>query len=125
MVIGLRMGLTALNALNNGGWFGLTCVAMLRCSPPDSCVLDGIQSSSGCTMGKNNISVIEGNGVSVTFQSGLKTRQITLKPEIYEKIKKSMSSDAEHTIPDHEDEVMVSHLIEADEEELFVITLKL
>lgn len=36
-----------------------------------------------------------------------------------------MSSDAEHIIPDHEDDVMVSHLIEADEEELFVITIKI
>ncbi len=124
MVIGLRMGLNALNTHNSKGWFGLNCITTLRWSPPDSCVLDGIQSSSGCTMGKKNISVKEGKGVSAMFQSGSKILQITLRPEVYEEIKQAMSPEAEHTIPDHENKSLVKHLIEAEDEELFTTTLQ-
>lgn len=122
MIIGLRIGLTALCILDSKGWFGLTCTATLHWSPPDSCVLDGIQSSSGCTMGKRNITVKEGHGISATFQSGLKTLQITLKPEIYAKIKEAMSPDAEHTIPNHSNDNLIHKLMDAKDDELFTIT---
>jgi formylmethanofuran dehydrogenase subunit E len=68
MVIGLRMGLIALRLLDSKGWFGLTCTATLEWSPPDSCVLDGIQISSGFTMGKRNLTLKEGKDISAEFQ---------------------------------------------------------
>jgi formylmethanofuran dehydrogenase subunit E len=118
------MGLRALNTFNSEGWFGLNCVTTLRWSPPESCVLDGIQSSSGCTMGKKNISVKEGKGVSAMFQSGSKRLQITLRPEVYKEIKQAMSPEAEQTKPDHENKSLVKHLIDAKDEELFIITIQ-
>ena len=124
MIIGLRIGLTALRALDSEGWFGLTCTATLHWSPPDSCLLDGIQSSSGCTMGKRNLIVKEGHGISAIFHSGSKTLQITLKPEIYAEIKQAMSPDAEHTTPNHSNETLVNQLIQADDQELFTTTNK-
>ena len=124
MIIGLRIGLTALRALDSEGWFGLTCTATLHWSPPDSCLLDGIQSSSGCTMGKRNLIVKEGHGISAIFHSGSKTLQITLKPEVYAEIKQAMSPDAEHTTPNHSNETLVNQLIQADDHELFTITNK-
>jgi len=124
MIIGLRIGLTALRALDSEGWFGLTCTATLHWSPPDSCLLDGIQSSSGCTMGKRNLIVKEGHGISAIFHSGSKTLQITLKPEVYAEIKQAMSPDAEHTTPNHSNETLVNQLIQADDQELFTTTNK-
>ena len=37
---------------------------------PDACVLDGIQVSTGFTLGKHNIEVEEKRGVSATFKHG-------------------------------------------------------
>lgn len=51
MIIGLRMGLTALDKLDSRGWLGIRCQAFLRWAPPDSCVIDGVQSSTGCPWG--------------------------------------------------------------------------
>lgn len=57
MVVGLRMGLTALRELEVRGWFEIRCNVELTWRLPDSCVIDGIQSSTGCTMGRRNIEV--------------------------------------------------------------------
>jgi len=73
MVVGLRMGLAALRRLEAPGWFGLRCVAMLRWGPPDS-VIDGIQVSTGCTMGKRNMEVREREGIAAVFTMDNGTR---------------------------------------------------
>jgi len=116
MVIGLRMGLTALEMLNCKGWFDLECEVKLHWNPPDSCVIDGIQSSTGCTMGKKNISVVEQSGVMACFRSGEKVLTLVLRHEVISKIKDNM---VDEDIP-HD---MIEDIEEADLEELFEITL--
>ena len=93
MTIGLRMGLTALEMLDCKGWFDLSCELKLHWCPPDSCVIDGIQSSTGCTMGKRNISVVEQEGVEACFHSKDKMLSIRLKPEVSERIKNNMTDE--------------------------------
>ncbi len=63
LVVGLRMGLAALKQLDAKGWFDLRCRVFLKLKPPDSCVVDGIQISTGCTMGKRNIEIEERDGI--------------------------------------------------------------
>ena len=116
MVIGLRMGLTALEMLDCKGWFDLECEVRLQWNPPDSCVIDGIQSSTGCTMGKKNISVIEEPGVMASFISGENELTIVLKSEVISKIRDNMIGE---DIP-HE---MIKEIEKADLSELFDITL--
>lgn len=41
--------------------------------PPNSCIIDGIQNSTGCTTGKRNITV---------FRKGDKLLEITMNPEV-------------------------------------------
>ena len=43
MIVGLRMGLSALNHFDTKGWFGLECVVKLKWAPPDCCVIDGFR----------------------------------------------------------------------------------
>jgi len=64
MVIGFKIGLAALRTLDSKGWFDVNCCVNLRQRPPDSCIIDGIQSSSGCTMEKHNITVEEREGLN-------------------------------------------------------------
>ena len=116
MVIGLRMGLTALEMLDCKGWFDLECEVRLHWNPPDSCVIDGIQSSTGCTMGKKNISVVEQPGVMAWFRSGEKVLTLVLRHEVISKIKDNM---VDEDIP-HD---MIEDIERADLEELFEITL--
>lgn len=117
MTIGLRMGLIALEMLDCKGWFDLNCEARLNWRPPDSCVIDGIQSSTGCTMGKKNISVVEKEGVEAVFKSKGKSLTISLKPELIEKIKSNMT---EEDIP-HE---MIEEFEVADINEIFDVKLE-
>ena len=116
MVIGLRMGLTALEMLDCKGWLDLECEVRLHWNPPDSCVIDGIQSSTGCTMGKKNISVVEQSGVMACFRSGEKVLTLVLRHEVISKIKDIM---VDEDIP-HD---MIEDIEEADLAELFEITL--
>jgi formylmethanofuran dehydrogenase subunit E len=102
MVIGLRMGQTALQMLDARGWFGIKCNALLRWRPPDSCVLDGIQMSTGCTTGKHNLIVTEREGVAAEFETDEKTILIRLKSGILDEIRGELA-EVEHD-EDHGEE---------------------
>jgi len=116
MTIGLRMGITALNLLDVKGWFDIRCEVRLNWSPPDSCVIDGIQSSTGCTMGKRNIVVVEQPGVEAIFTSKDKTLRIRLRDNIFQSIKKRLDEEGVTT-------ELVEEVEKADLEELFEIEL--
>ncbi len=117
MVVGLRMGQTALDALDARGWFGIRCRAMLRWRPPDSCVLDGIQVSTGCTTGKHNLEVAELDGVAAEFATSEKTVLIRVKNGILDEIRGELSEE-EH---DEESEEIVERLKTTPIDELFMI----
>ena len=93
MTVGLRMGLYALERLDCRGWFDLSCRVALRWRPPDSCVIDGIQSSTGCTMGKHNIEVVEGDGVSAVFTSEGGSLALRLRDEVLKKLRDDLDDE--------------------------------
>jgi formylmethanofuran dehydrogenase subunit E len=121
MVIGLRMGQTALEALDARGWFGLRCKAMLRWKPPDSCVLDGIQMSSGCTTGKHNLDVVERDGVAAEFTTGEKTVRIVLKGRVLEEIREELAEDEHDEDHGEEPEELIERLKTTSIDELFIV----
>jgi formylmethanofuran dehydrogenase subunit E len=113
LVLGLRMGQLALRLLDARGYFDIHCMAELQWSPPDSCVVDGIQFSTGCTMGKHNIAVAEREGVAATFMKDGKSLRIELKPALLEHIRRSFE--------DRTEEELTEKLIDASDEEIFDI----
>jgi len=113
LIIGLRIGQLALRLLDARGYFDISCVAELRWSPPDSCVIDGIQFSTGCTMGKHNIEVVEQEGIAAIFTKEDKSVRIELKPAFLESIHRSLEEGTE--------EKLVESIITASEEEIFHI----
>lgn len=115
MVIGLRMGLHALKQLDAGGWFDLRCLVSLPWRPPDSCVIDGIQSSTGCTMGKHNIEIEEREGISASFYKNDENLRITLKKDVEEKIRNTLAKEYEEV---HK---LISGLINACDLDIFDI----
>ena len=115
MTIGLRMGLAALEMLDCKGWFDISCEARLVWSPPDSCVIDGIQSSTGCTMGKKNITVVEQPGVEACFTSRGKSLTLRLRPEVIEEIQSNMTDeDIPHDLIEKYEVAKLSEIFEIE-----------
>ena len=118
LVVGLRLGQRALKDLDASGWFDLRCRAHLKLSPPDSCVLDGIQVATGCTMGKMNLEASDGEGVSVEFTGERGTETIELRGDAYREIKRRLGEAGK---ADH----LVRRLTEASDEDLFIVRFTL
>ena len=59
VVIGYRMGKVALGELDSEGHFGVSAEVHSPLETPASCLIDGVQIGSGCTLGKRNIVVEE------------------------------------------------------------------
>ncbi len=62
LVLGYRMGRIALRELDSKGHFGLSVTVHSWLEPPASCLIDGVQLGSGCTLGKRNIEITETDG---------------------------------------------------------------
>jgi len=85
LIAGIRMGLLALELLGNSGYFGLEAESETGTVTPLSCLTDGVQIGSGCTLGKGNIRVTDARRARVHFldKSGRRVT-IDLHPQIYE-----------------------------------------
>jgi formylmethanofuran dehydrogenase subunit E len=86
VIIGYRMGLIANKRLGNDP-FSKNAEVWADKKPPGSCIIDGIQISSGCTLGKGNISVKESDAPKAIFSNKKgKQIQIVLKPSVKNEI---------------------------------------
>ena len=85
LVLGLRAGLYANQIL---GKQPMKTKAFIKThtSPPQSCFADGVQFSTGCTFGKRNISLTEGEGLQVTFEKNDQKLILKLREEVIEEI---------------------------------------
>ena len=93
VTLGLRMG--AIGKRRFGHYKGLVATVRSMPEPPMRCVLDGIQFSSGCTMGKGNIRLEAGPEPEVTFEKEGRRLRVTLKPGWRERIDREMSKEKE------------------------------
>jgi len=84
VVLGYRMGRIALEVTGSDGHFDISAEVHSPLIPPESCLIDGVQLGSGCTLGKGNITVYEHDGPAyVIFTTkGRRTVTIGLRPEI-------------------------------------------
>jgi formylmethanofuran dehydrogenase subunit E len=81
--LGIKMGLLALEILGVKGYFDLSAEVELEYRTPMSCLIDGLQVSTGCTLGKGNITVKDNPDIiRALFKSDRKILLVTLKPEI-------------------------------------------
>lgn len=85
LVLGLKAGLYANQVLGKNP-MKTEATIKTRTVPPQSCSVDGVQFSTGCTMGKGNISVKEGEGLLITFKKDGRELFLKLKNEIIKEI---------------------------------------
>ena len=116
MIIGLRMGLIALRRLDAYGWFDLRCRVRLRWRPPDSCILDGIQVSTGCTTGKHNLEVEEGDGVSAHFTKENEEVSIVLRQEVLKEVHEILAAEGKGPV-----KTLMNSLKEASVNDIFKV----
>jgi len=84
VVIGYRMGKLALKELNTEGHFGISAEVHSPLQTPRSCLIDGVQIGSGCTLGKGNIAVAEAPEPAWVLFTSAEGERVTirLRPEI-------------------------------------------
>lgn len=90
LVIGVRMGKTAQKNLNtNTVENKLRATVKIPLSPPFSCVLDGIQATTKCTVGNQKLR-IENSQKEITarfeLQNSDKTMKISVNPKMVEEL---------------------------------------
>jgi len=95
LVLGLRMGLAAVKVLRPHGLHDLSAIVWSSRSPPQSCVVDGIQFSSGCTLGKGNIRVRSSPMLRASFRTH--DASIIVKPT--ERINRMLSRLSKNETP--------------------------
>jgi len=81
LALGLKMGLLAKELLQ-GDPFSLSAEIHTSTSPPRSCMVDGIQFSSGCTLGKGNIIIKEDSNLFGIFTRDSRSITIKVRPDI-------------------------------------------
>lgn len=86
LVLGLRMGMLAKDILD-GTPFTMEAVIHTLKQTPYSCLVDGVQFSSGCTLGKGNITIINDSATYGIFSKEDNTIKIYINPEITTQLK--------------------------------------
>ena len=115
LIIGVRMGSIALKELKAKS-HSMRAVAETGVKPPVSCIIDGIQVSTGCTLGRGMIEVIDNQRSKVTFFKDDKKLEIELKGHILESILDQLKVESS--------EKVAERVMELDNDELFLIKSK-
>jgi formylmethanofuran dehydrogenase subunit E len=85
LVVGLKMGQGVVEKLGNEP-FSTIITVFTGVQPPLSCVVDGIQLSTPCTVGNGGIRIQEGGQVRIQAVREAQTLDLSLKPEIWGQI---------------------------------------
>jgi hypothetical protein len=108
-VLGYRMGLTARRQFPER----IYSKVHSGTKRPLSCLADGVQMSSCCTLGKNNITVLEDAEARVEFSDGKDHLELTARPDIVGDI----NSRCDH----HNEEEMAMRLYSMSDDELWTV----
>jgi len=106
LAIGLRMGLLA-NEILGRSPFDTRADITVRPEPPRSCLVDGVQYVTGCTMGKGNI-VIKPHPslVRARFTQGKRVLVVGLKPAFLRRMGRDLDGAPEKAVVDYAFRIM-------------------
>jgi len=100
IIFGCRVGMAALDAVDAKGYFDVEVTAQGPfAEPPKSCVLDGLQLSTGATLGKRNLNVVIAEEYVITVKNKRSGVSVEIRPT--PELIKLMWSRLE---PDHDDD---------------------
>jgi formylmethanofuran dehydrogenase subunit E len=106
LAIGLRMGLLANENLGRAP-MDTAAVVSVEPEPPKSCLVDGVQFITGCTMGKGNIKIRpDASIISVSFKRGAATLKIDLRDDFLRRMEHDLDGAPEKAVIDYAFEIM-------------------
>jgi formylmethanofuran dehydrogenase subunit E len=119
LILGIRMGVIARSMLKAQNHNDLTAIVFADRNPPALCTVDGVQTASGCTLGKGTIRVSESTGhVAGEFHAGNRICTITVKPNLLNELVDGLKKATEKEVLE-----MAETMLARPDEGLFQITL--
>lgn len=79
LVLGILAGQLALRKLKCKKYFGLDVKVSGANRKPKSCLIDGLQLSTGATYGKGNIKKLNGSVIKIEFRNRINHKKINLR----------------------------------------------
>jgi len=79
LILGIRAGEWALKRLRCKKYFGINVKVWGAHKKPKSCLVDGLQLSTGATFGKGNIAKCNGSKIRMEFTDILKRKRVCLE----------------------------------------------
>jgi len=120
LVIGVRMGLIGIRQLEAEEHDKkLRVTAMLKHSVPFSCVIDGIQVTTKCTIGNKKLKLIVSSGIAAKFELQHKGQvTVMINPMAFNRLKHKLFSE---NVPPEKMEQLARMVASMPEEKLFII----
>lgn len=114
LVLGYRAGLRALELLKPKDEHELFCIVKCPLRTPYTCSVDGIQASTGCTLGKMNISVEEHSSVEFLFLNKRRNSSLRLKvrEDTLENVRRILSTEGLSSASAYVEKADLSELFE-------------
>lgn len=97
LVIGMRMGEAVTKRLGNQR-FTTKILAYTGTTPPLSCIIDGLQLTTPCTVGNGGIKISSEGEARIKATKGQKTLCISLKEEVKRDVEAAFSSRSQEEI---------------------------
>jgi len=123
LVMGVRMGLIGVRELGaRGNDEQLRVTAMTRDFTPFSCVRDGIQVATKCTIGNKKLRLSSSSGIAAKFELQNKEQlTVIVNPTAFDRLKNKLLSE---NVPPEEVRQLAHLVASMPEEELFIIRRK-
>lgn len=113
LILGVLAGEAALNKLRCRKYFGLKIRVWGASKKPKSCLVDGLQLSTGATYGKGNIKKLNGSGIKLEFYNCRNRKRVSLR------FKDSLIQRLEGLKSHKDSESLAKELFKADYARLF------
>ncbi len=117
LVLGILAGEAALKKLKCKKYFGLKVTVWGAAGKPKSCLIDGLQLSTGATFGKGNISKLDGHIIEIEVSSPEDKLKVILT------IQSHLRKQIERVLTHKESESLAKRIYKTDPAKLFHLNL--
>jgi len=117
LVLGVLAGEVALKKLRCKKYFGLEVKVWGAGEKPKSCLIDGLQLSTGATYGKGNIQKLDGRTIKIKFYNKLNHKKINLsfKSDLIQRLRQARTH--------HDSEILAKKLYSESWDKLFKLSI--
>ena len=114
LVLGILAGELAIRKLRCRRYFNLQVKVWGASEKPKSCLIDGLQLSTGATYGKNNIEKLNGSRIKIEFYNSLNHKKFSLR------FKDTLIQNLRETKTHRDSEILAKRLYKTGYSKLFL-----